>query len=51
MLVSGSTKVFALFGDPVMHSFSPLMHNTAFKRLKLDSLYVLLSAETALLKL
>lgn len=40
MLVSGSTKVFALFGDPVMHSFSPLMHNTAFKRLKLDSLYV-----------
>lgn len=40
MLVSGSTKVFALFGDPVMHSLSPLMQNTAFKILELDACYI-----------
>lgn len=40
MLVSGSTKVFALFGDPVMHSLSPLMQNTAFKMLELDACYI-----------
>jgi shikimate dehydrogenase len=40
MMVSGSTKVFALFGDPVTHSLSPLMQNTAFKALKLDCCYL-----------
>ncbi|MGB4503758.1 MAG: shikimate dehydrogenase [Syntrophaceticus sp.] len=40
MIINGSTKVFALFGDPVTHSLSPIMQNTAFKMLKLDSVYV-----------
>jgi shikimate dehydrogenase len=40
MLISGSTKVFALFGDPVTHSLSPIMQNAAFKALQLDCCYV-----------
>ena len=40
MPVSGSTKVFALFGDPVTHSLSPVMQNRAFRALGLDCCYV-----------
>lgn len=40
MLISGSTKVFALFGDPVLHSLSPIMQNAAFRALQLDCCYV-----------
>ena len=40
MLISGSTKVFALFGDPVTHSLSPIMQNAAFRALQLDCCYV-----------
>jgi len=32
-------KLFAIFGDPVSHSISPLMHNTAIKNLFLDACY------------
>lgn len=38
--ISGRTRVFALFGDPVEHSLSPLMHNSAFMALGLDCCYV-----------
>ncbi|MEM3640506.1 MAG: shikimate dehydrogenase [Candidatus Bathyarchaeia archaeon] len=40
MEVSGKTKVCAVIGDPIEHSLSPLIHNAAFKHLKLDFLYV-----------
>lgn len=32
-------KLFAIFGDPVAHSRSPLMHNYVFSRLRFDGCY------------
>jgi shikimate dehydrogenase len=32
-------KVFAVFGDPIEHSLSPIMHNAAFKALGMDCAY------------
>ncbi len=40
MNISGKTKVVGLFGYPVEHSLSPLMHNAAFAQLGLDYCYV-----------
>lgn len=34
-----SMKLFAIFGDPVAHSRSPLMHNLVFKSLGYDACY------------
>ncbi|MCI7291446.1 MAG: shikimate dehydrogenase [Methanobrevibacter woesei] len=39
-MIKGSTKVVGLIGEPVEHSFSPPMHNEAFKTLGLDYVYV-----------
>jgi shikimate dehydrogenase len=39
-LISGRTRVCGLFGFPVEHSFSPAMHNAAFRHLGLDFVYV-----------
>ena len=32
-------KLFAIFGDPVEHSRSPLMHNSVFKNLNYPAYY------------
>ena len=32
-------QIFAIFGDPVSHSHSPLMHNSVFKHLHFDASY------------
>jgi shikimate dehydrogenase len=32
--------MFALFGNPVGHSLSPLMHNATYERMKIDAHYV-----------
>jgi len=40
MGISGLTKVYGLFGDPVEHSLSPIMQNTAFQALGLDCVYL-----------
>jgi shikimate dehydrogenase len=40
MRISGSTRVYALLGDPVAHTMSPSMHNAAFTALGLDAVYV-----------
>lgn len=40
MKITGKTKVVGIFGDPVVHSLSPAMHNAAFEALGLDYVYV-----------
>jgi shikimate dehydrogenase len=39
-VIGGSTRVFAILGDPVAHSLSPLMQNAAFRALGLKAVYV-----------
>ena len=39
-LITGKTAVVGIIGDTVEHSLSPLMHNAAFKHLKMDYAYV-----------
>lgn len=39
-MITGSTRVFALLGDPVAHSVSPAMYNAAFQVLGLSAAYV-----------
>jgi shikimate dehydrogenase len=38
--ISGETRLLALLGDPVRHSLSPRMHNTAFAELGLSYAYL-----------
>ncbi len=40
MAVSGKTKITGLFGYPVEHTLSPMMHNSAFEALNLDIHYI-----------
>jgi shikimate dehydrogenase len=41
-VIDGSTRVFAILGDPVAHSLSPAMQNAAFRVLGLPAVYVAL---------
>jgi len=38
--ITGETRLVALLGDPVAHSLSPRMHNTAFAQLGLKFVYL-----------
>ncbi len=38
--ITGHTRLICLFGDPVSHSISPVMHNLAFETLGLDYVYL-----------
>jgi shikimate dehydrogenase len=40
MDISGKTKICGLIGDPVEHTMSPAMHNTAYKKMGLDYIYL-----------
>jgi shikimate dehydrogenase len=42
MIPTARSRVFAIIGDPVVHSVSPRMHNAAFTALGLDAVYVAL---------
>lgn len=39
-MISGRSRVFALLGDPVAHSLSPVMQNAGFRAAGLDAVYV-----------
>jgi shikimate dehydrogenase len=38
--VSGETRLFVIFGDPVEHSLSPVMQNVAFQAAGINGLYI-----------
>jgi 3-dehydroquinate dehydratase / shikimate dehydrogenase len=38
--IKSTTKVFGVVGDPVGHSLSPLLHNTAFQAEGVDAVYL-----------
>lgn len=40
MNVSGKTKITGIFGYPIEHTLSPLMHNAAFEEMGLDHCYI-----------
>lgn len=47
MQIKGSTEVYGIIGNPVAHSLSPIMHNSAFKAMGLDKVYVAFPATNA----
>jgi 3-dehydroquinate dehydratase/shikimate dehydrogenase len=38
--INSDTKIFGVIGDPVAHSLSPLIHNTAFHSLGVNAVYL-----------
>lgn len=40
MIITSSTRVLALLGDPVGHSLSPVVQNAAFQHAGMDGIYV-----------
>jgi shikimate dehydrogenase len=50
MPISGKTQVCGVIGDPIEHSLSPAMHNAAFKRLKLDFVFLAFRVKAAALE-
>ena len=46
-LITGTTKLLGVIGNPVEHSLSPVMHNAAIAQLGLDFVYLPLPVESA----
>ncbi len=40
MLINGKTQLIGIFGHPISHTLSPTLHNSAYKHLKLNYVYV-----------
>ena len=38
--ISGSTRVYGIFGDPIAHTLSPLMQNATFQQYGVDAVYI-----------
>ena len=45
MPITAATRTFAILGDPVAHSLSPVIHNAAFRADKRDAVYVALRCD------
>ena len=45
MVITGTTKLLAVIGNPIGHSLSPLIHNAAIEHLDLDYRYVAFAIE------
>ena len=48
--MSAKTKLCCLIGHPVAHSLSPVMHNTAFRLLGIDYVYVCFDVKPGMLR-
>ena len=47
MQIKGTTEIYGIIGNPVAHSLSPIMHNSAFEALGLNKVYVAFPATNA----
>jgi len=45
--MKNNKNIYALFGNPVEHSLSPVMHNAALKKMKMDARYIAIRVENA----
>nr|WP_216820576.1 shikimate dehydrogenase [Synechococcus sp. BDU 130192] len=50
MKILGTTKLLGVIGDPVKHSFSPIMQNAAIAELEVDYVYLAFPVAAAALK-
>jgi shikimate dehydrogenase len=50
-VISGKTDIYAVIGNPVIHSLSPILHNAVFQHEKLNKVYIALRADKSGLKL
>ncbi|MFN4245905.1 MAG: shikimate dehydrogenase family protein, partial [Brevinematia bacterium] len=39
-MISGTSEVFCVIGNPIKHSKSPVIHNFIFQKLGIDAVYV-----------
>ena len=39
-MITSNTKLYCIFGNPVEHSLSPIIHNACFKRYSIDAKYI-----------
>ena len=46
-LITGTTKLLGVIGDPIEHSLSPVMHNAAIAHMGLDYVYLALPVKAA----
>ncbi len=46
MDINARTELYCIFGNPVAHSLSPIMHNTAFRNFNINSVYMAFKPES-----
>lgn len=39
-IVNAKTDLYAILGDPISHSMSPVIHNNAFRRFGMDKVFL-----------